>query len=323
MTKSKRPPIVKNMKYPNTKIATYNNGNSYYVSFGSSLYLNNKGDVMDWGDKNLSTEEKNKLVSFPTKESAQQALTAYNNMNKTRDYAALKQEGIDKNLCGPPYIYLGKGSIDNPLSVDWDTNDIYRIERNGTIDKTNWAGDLPSWGYCTSELIWNKKFPTKKKEITLSEIKSQYEEAKKLVGKKIKRLIGYNAGLIHNVDEVNLHLENPPKGELHNKFFAENGYVISLHERNMHEVNSIFMEGAYQMIEEIVVKNHSGQPYTAKNEGDFWVFGCARIDKSLLKAAYNLLNDKATTKGNRSATKVTIGAADFDLETLKKLVEAT
>jgi len=316
------------MKYPNAKIATYNNGNSYYVSFGSSLYLNNKGDVMDWGDKNLSTEEKNKLVSFPTKQSAEQALDAYNNMNKTRDYAALKQEGIDKKLCPPTYVYVGRGDPDYPLVLDWKsdneicyTRNLCCIRENGTIDDTGWEGSFPERDFCVPKEIWNKKFPTKKKEITLNEIKSQYEEAKKLLGKKIKRLIGYNAGSIHKVDEVNLHLENPPKGELHNKFFAENGYVISLHERNMHEVNSVFMDAAFQVVEEITVTNHSGQSYIAKNEGDFWVFGCARIDKSLLKAAYDLLNDKATTKGNRSATKVTIGAADFDLETLKKLVE--
>ena len=313
------------MKYPNARIESNNSGETYYCSLYplndgiQNVYLTSAGEELNWQTSEISIPERTKLVYFPTKELAQQALDAFNNMNKTRNYAALKQEGIDKNL-RPGYVYLGEGDSANPLSNDWNKNDIYHIKSKNNIDKTRWSGDSSGRGYCTSENIWNKKFPQEKKQITLNEIKSQLLEAKKLIGKKVKRLAGRNSGDIYGVEDAILHLENPPRGPLHDKFFEENGYVISLTDKGS---NTVFQVGTFEVIEEIVVENHSGESYTAKNKGDFWVFGCARIDKSLIKRAYELLDDKATTKGNRSATKVTIGAADFDLETLKKLVEAS
>lgn len=211
------------MKYPNARIDKNNSGWYVLLNVNPTIYLTSKSEEFFWYKYCETNEIKDaeKQVYFDTKELAQQALNKYNNM---RDYAALKQEGIDKNLC-PGYVYLGEGNVENPLSNDWNKNDIYRIESKNIIDKTCWSGDSSGRGYCTSENIWNKKFPQEKKQITLNEIKSQYEEAKKLIGKNVSF---ENIVKCRKVDEVVLFVENSNKlSTLDENFLKENGYVIS------------------------------------------------------------------------------------------------
>lgn len=260
------------MKYPSARILTNNYGDLYYVHLYANnklhnIYLTSTGEELNWQTSELSIPQREKLVYFETKELAEQTLNKYNNM---RNYAALKQEGIDKDLCPEGYIYLGKGDKDNYLSEDWERKDIVRLLSKTDIDETGWDGSISYSDFCVKEEIWNKKFPQEKKEITLNEIKSQLAEAKKLIGKKIKRLSGYNAGIIHKVDKVNLHLENPPVGPNHDDFFAKNGYVISLHESGSaesREADTVFQNGGFQVIEDQKVILNSSYTAIISSEG--------------------------------------------------------
>lgn len=156
------------------------------------------------------------------------------------------------------------------------------------------------------------KFMNEKPEITLSEIKSQYEEAKKLIGNKIKD----PDGRTFVVKDVSLHVEFRSSSYVCNEFFEKNGYVIKV---SNGKGTAIPYVPDISIFKEISVKAHDGQTYTAESDGDCWKFGCARIDKSLIKNASELF--EKLTVGNRQVKKITIGACDFDEETLKSLVE--
>lgn len=146
-----------------------------------------------------------------------------------------------------------------------------------------------------------------KQEITLSEIKSQYEEAKKLIGNKIKGLV---------VKDVSLHVELRLSSYVCNEFFEKNGYVIKVSDG---KGTAIPYTPDISIFKDVSVKAHDGQTYTAESDRDCWKFGCARISKSLIKNASELFEKSVT--GNRQIQKITIGACDFDRETLKSLVE--
>lgn len=250
------------MKYPNAKIKEGIKG--WYVLLQEGDYPRQKPMYLTLDGKDEEYKNSNFNIDFDTKELAEQTLNKYNNMETKRDYAALKQEGIDKDLCPEGYIYLGNGDESSYLSEDWEREDIVRLYSKTDIDETGWDGSISCADYRVKEEIWNKKFPDERKLITLTEIKSQLAEAKKLIGKKIKRLSGYNAGIIHNVDKVNLHLENPPVGPSHNDFFAKNGYVISLHESGSsqsREANTVFQDGGFKVVEDVKIVLNSS--YTA------------------------------------------------------------
>ncbi len=261
------------MKYPNAKIASNNSGESFYCLLYTlndglqNVCLTSAGEELNWQTSEISIPERNKLIYFSTKELAQQALDKFNNPKPmTRNYAALKQEGIDKDLCPKGYFYLGKGDDENPISNDgWDRKDIVRLHSKTDIDESGWNGSIDHGDFCVKEEIWNKKFPAQKKDITLIEIKSQLAEAKKLIGKKIKRIGGHNAGSVYRVDDVKLFLEAPPCGPLHMKFFSENGYAISLLENGINE--TLFCDGSFEEVKDVEVKLNSSYTATISNSG--------------------------------------------------------
>lgn len=214
------------MKYPSARILTNNYGDLYYVHLYANnklhnIYLTSTGEELNWQTSELSIPQREKLVYFETKELAEQTLNKYNNM---RNYAALKQEGIDKDLCPEGYIYLGKGDKDNYLSEDWERKDIVRLLSKTDIDETGWDGSISYSDFCVKEEIWNKKFPQEKKEITLSEIKSQLLEAKKLIGKKVR-----HETIKFEVKSVFLTVENSMETSLKCKdILNKDGYVIEV-----------------------------------------------------------------------------------------------
>lgn len=151
-------------------------------------------------------------------------------------------------------------------------------------------------------------------EITLKEIKRQYEEAKKLIG----RIVRYKEGSEAKVDRVILDLEGVRSSISCDEFFEKNGYVVKLCSGDAWKVP--YAPDIKVFNEEVAVIAHDGQKYTAKSDGDCWKFGCARISKTLIKQSLNLMNDK-NFGGNRQIEKITIGKCDFSRETLKALVE--
>ena len=225
---------------------------------------------------------------------------------------------ISTNNNGKLY-YIHLYSLNNKLhniyltntgeELDWQTSELSVLEKEKLVYfKTK---KLAQEALDKVNITRMKKQP-KKKPITLTEIKSQFAEAKKLIG---KRVIHKDGKTKFKVSEVKLYLENAPNtSSSSTTFYGIYGYVI--------QVGGDGFATPFQEVsenKEIIIRNHSGASYTAVNEGDFWVFGCAKIDKSLIRAAHELLEKNVA--GNRTASKVTIGAADFDKETLKRLVE--
>lgn len=156
-----------------------------------------------------------------------------------------------------------------------------------------------------------------KPEITLSEIKSQLEEAKKLIGKKVKHKCG-SKGV---VKQVSLCLdEERVKNDSSSVycFYEKHGYVIIV--KYIDETFPSFScHSELEELKSVSVKAHDGRTYTAESDGDCWKFGCARISKLLIKEVCSFF-DK-TYAGNREVQKITIGACDFDHKMLKSLVE--
>jgi hypothetical protein len=155
-------------------------------------------------------------------------------------------------------------------------------------------------------------FLNEKKPITLDEIKSQLSEAKKLIGKKV---CPKNSSSFV-VEEVVLDVLGERSSRCCDEFFDKHGYVIRVCDNDLRKVP---YTTDLKPIQSVEVTNHSGEKYTAQDNGQTWKFGCAEISKSLVKELYETMSK--THVGNRQALKVTIGAADFSLDTLKALVE--
>lgn len=163
-----------------------------------------------------------------------------------------------------------------------------------------------------------------KSEPTLAEIKQKLSAAKELIGKKIKVLRGVREGLVGEVLSVRLILNEDdykdiaPLGPLGSAFFKGNGYLIHL---VMEDFRCLYDEGVFGVVSSISVKNHSGEEYFAEQHDKYWQFGCAKISKKMIEDSLKLI-DTNYADGNRKVDKITIGAADFDMDTLKKLVDA-
>lgn len=162
------------------------------------------------------------------------------------------------------------------------------------------------------------------KEPTLSEIKEKLSAAKELIGKKIKILDGVSKGMIGKVLSIELFMpeidmdKGPPPGELGQKFLNDNGYIIYL---EMEHLYCVYDSGVFEIVPSISVKNHSGEEYFGEQYDKHWQFGCAMISKKLIEDSLTLMQT-TYIDNNRTIGKITIGAADFDLGTLKKLVDA-
>lgn len=162
--------------------------------------------------------------------------------------------------------------------------------------------------------------PVKKKPNTLDEIKTQLKKATQLIGKNIKVLVSGTGfeGNVAKVKGVEILLEKQYNwSAIAEKRFDENGYIIVL---VTDYGKTLFDPTCYELVKEVVVKNHLGQEYIAQDCGRFWKFGCAEISKQQIKDLYNIMSSK-NYGGNRTISKVTIGAADFSLDTLKALVD--
>lgn len=157
-----------------------------------------------------------------------------------------------------------------------------------------------------------------KSEPTLSEIKEKLSAAKELIGKKIKILKGHKKGQIGEIVSVYLELDKANVKGLALDSMEKNGYCIVL---KTQKLRCPYSDDVFEVLPSISVKNHSGEEYFAEQRASYWQFGCARISKQMIKDCLNLLNT-SYADGNRKAVKVTIGAADFDFDTLKKLVDA-
>ncbi len=166
-----------------------------------------------------------------------------------------------------------------------------------------------------------------KSESTISEVKEKLSAAKKLIGKKIKVLKGLREGLVGIVSSVALFFDesaamddNVCPGPLGLEFLEDNGYVIYLR-LGEHNFRCLYDDGMFETVPSISIKNHSGEEYFAEQYDKYWQFGCAKISKSLIAESLTLMQT-AYSDSNRAVSKITIGAADFDFETLKKLVDA-
>jgi hypothetical protein len=156
-------------------------------------------------------------------------------------------------------------------------------------------------------------FMNETSEITLKEIKLQLEEAKKLVGTKIKNSY---SNRVETCERVFLTVERGhDTSMLMNEQIDKKGYCIGVRTSG----RDTLPLSMCKEIKTVSVIAHDGQTYTAESDGNCWKFGCAKISKCLIKEAYNLFEKSVT--GNRQVEKITIGKCDFTRETLKALVE--
>jgi hypothetical protein len=255
------------MKHELGEVCKFSQRDGWYIWLERGKYLSNSGKPFDFNGSDENHEEKIKQIIFPTQELAEQTLNKYNNMETKRDYAALKQEGIDKDLCPNGYIYLGKGDRDYTMSKDWGRDNICRLFSDKTLDHTGWDGNSDSVHYCIHESIWNKKFPNEKKPITLDEIKSQLAEAKKLIGKKVKRINSPRKedDVAFTVLDVSFNVDFDKfkdVGPRSKEFLKEFGYIIYLHGKfSGVPIFGIFSEKSIKVVEDVEVVLKSS--YTA------------------------------------------------------------
>jgi hypothetical protein len=155
--------------------------------------------------------------------------------------------------------------------------------------------------------------PNSPSTITLDEIKSQLIEAKKLIG---KNFYNYHDKKTYICKDVFLALEVSGKtSPMMDCEISNNGYCIGVRSVN----GCLYPFSICKPVSVVETTNHRGEKYTAQDNGQTWKFGCAEISKSLVKELYETMSENHI--GNRQASKVTIGAADFDFDTLKASVE--
>lgn len=159
----------------------------------------------------------------------------------------------------------------------------------------------------------DKFMEEKEKQITLQEIKDQYKQAKKLIGKKIKN----HDFIVQQVQLIVEDSDDSGSSYLCDQFLQKNGFVIILRGKGTAVPYTLDTE-TYSVV---TIKAHDGLEYEAKNNEKCWKFGCAEISKQLIKKAFELM-DTTFADGNRQVRKITIGACNFNFDTLKKLVEA-
>lgn len=156
-------------------------------------------------------------------------------------------------------------------------------------------------------------FMKEEKQITLQEIKNLLTEAKKLIGKNVEEL---NSGR-HPVEKVELVVHECESSYYCDEFFKKHGYVIKVSSDGF---SIPYTPDIKPFKKAVKVKAHDGVEYKAEDREKYWKFGCARISKQLIQKAYDLFDTKFAD-GNREVKKITIGACDFDFDTLKQLVE--
>lgn len=225
----------------------------------------------------------------------------------------------EKNL-----IYIGEGPI-NKNHFKCDIFDVHGTRMAGDshldyfIHKTDW---IEIFGKC--EQVFGDS-------TNVYDIQEFVKQAKQYIGKKVISTSGSNAGTSFEVKGVHVGFEEYPyiTGLLTSQFFNKNGYFIWLIDKPFLDVSNSFKgmlftpdQSYFKVVEQIFVTNHRGERYEAIDKGTVWKFGCASIDKELIKDSYNFLKKQEKYKGDRTIKKVTIGAADFDLETLEKLVNS-
>ena len=223
-------------------------------------------------------------------------------MTNKEKYSNAKIKGGEK-----PFVLLDKNDI--YLTTDGKVSSWYNL----TLPYEEKEKLFYFKSFKQAETALNN-FMNETSEITLKEIKLQLEEAKKLVGKKIKNSY---SNKVQTCERVFFAVERgADTSVLMNEEINKNGYCIGVRTVER-DTFPLFM---CEEIKTISVVAHDGQTYTAESDGDCWKFGCARISKTLIKQSLNLMNDK-THGGNRQIEKITIGKCDFTRETLKALVE--
>lgn len=159
-------------------------------------------------------------------------------------------------------------------------------------------------------LVNHKSYQIKKekqmKEITLTEIKTQFSEAQKFLNKTIN-----SNGDKFKVESVEIKLEKEYSSREVKNFYDKHGYVIILRG----DIYSI----PYTSNIKLAVPDVTINGYKAEFKDNMVMFGCAAISKEQLKDAQTFL-EKKYEDGNRENNSVKIGAGEFTLQNIKDLL---
>lgn len=237
-------------------------------------------------------------------------------MRTKEEFLKYAKQGHPK--CPKDFYYVGKG---NRFSTYFDTIWCKDMSSSSEEYNTNCYGYDVATDYFVPKKVWEEKFgPLEEKQITLSEIKAQYEAAKLLVGKKVRDT---DTGEIFTPINIELWMDSDKVGEgtLTEEIFNKKGFVIILVAPDNCKFIS-YPSNCLEEAKEIRVKNTSGVEYIAEDKGEYWQFGCAKIGKGLIKEAHNLFEKFGSMSEYKMPQSIQIGAGIFTREILKELVEA-
>jgi hypothetical protein len=154
-----------------------------------------------------------------------------------RDWKALARQGHPD--CPKDCVYVGMGASGTGLPFGLELKS--RGECGGGSMTPGWSGANTNWHYFCPIDVWQRKTglnyekvmntPNDKKEITLSEIKAKFEEAKKLIGKKVRYGFDSTSQNTSKVEKVELAVSEIPHGMASGfviDAFNANGYSIIL-----------------------------------------------------------------------------------------------
>lgn len=229
------------------------------------------------------------------------------------------------------YVSIGFGNEADYLSNYFHKNQIY--SGSNTLGfRNNWDGYISYHEYFLPVKIWNEHFrlylpdgipqppaPTTNtpKECSLKE---QIDYARNFLGKKIKTARYDKVGIVKGISYIEKadNVTGKLKAEMQ-EFISNQGLIVCL---DVEEAAGIFRPywvhpilcPIQEHLEKVKVNG-----YEAEDCGDYFKFGCAKIDKEQLNAAKYLLQS-IWPNSNKKVESVKIGTGEFTLEILKKLL---
>ncbi len=239
---------------------------------------------------------------------------------KTKEYYIdIAKANPEKHKKYPGYVYIGPGNEDRPHADFFRRDGVSCVSCvDGGELKHNYRGNCHEIEYYAVQKTWEEKIGQSldsiinpKKEITLSEIKTQYEEATKLIGKTIKSRVSGCKGV---VTKVVFAMHDGLDSQLTKDFYRDNGYVIGVYFDIFN-----YPHTQIELCEPVIkVKNTDGQEFEGQYDKNTctWTFGCAKIDGLLIQHLDIVV--KPLDKG-KSVESVTIGKGIFPVATIREM----
>lgn len=218
---------------------------------------------------------------------------------------------------GTKYIYISRHSVDH--------SKVFKVVGygQGLSEKLLMYDKDSHMGHQVSDCI-----PYQDGQIYFPDgLENQIDIVKTLIGRYFKNRY---TGVISKIMGLSVYIKGDrPKGvgkgnSTVNNLMEEQGFAIFLdsycEDKDDRYHYPIGVGASITMYEKPIVKVNN---YEAKDCGDYYEFGCAKISKNRLKRAYDYLlrEPLIDNNSNRKVNSIKIGEGEFTLEILKLLVE--